>query len=48
MFSENGFSSIREVAPPEEPELFLKESEPCQTGPNKLQLLFLKPVSKEL
>jgi hypothetical protein len=31
---ENGFSSIRKAAPPEEqePEPFLKEPEPCQTS----------------
>jgi hypothetical protein len=32
---QNGFSSIKKAAPPEEPEpeTFLEESEPCQTGP---------------
>jgi len=32
---QNGSSSTRETAPPEkpEPELFLVEPEPCQTGP---------------
>jgi hypothetical protein len=34
-FSENGSSSTRKAAPPEEPELepFWEEPEPCQTGP---------------
>jgi hypothetical protein len=32
---QNGFGSIRKAAPPEEPEPepFLEEPEPCQTGP---------------
>ena len=39
---QNGSSSTREAAPPEkpEPELFLEESEPCQTDPksNRLEI----------
>jgi hypothetical protein len=30
---QNGSNSTREVTPPAEPELFLEEPEPCQTGP---------------
>ena len=38
----NGFNFTREVAPPEkpEPELFLEEPEPCQTGPNYFAAYF--------
>ena len=34
--SQNSSSSTREAAPPEKPELFLKEPELCQTGPNRV------------
>jgi hypothetical protein len=30
---QNGFSSTRKATPPEKPEPFLEEPEPCQTGP---------------
>jgi len=29
---QNDFSSTKKVVPPEEPEPFLKEPKPCQTG----------------
>jgi len=47
---QNDFSSTKEVAPPEEPEPepFLKEPKPCQTGPKPALATRYQPVSSTI
>ena len=39
---QNGSSSIRKTDLPKEPELFLEEAKPCQTGPNSPMLIGIR------
>ena len=49
IFSKNGFSSTKKAVPPEElePELFLKESKPCQTDPLSMGGTAIREESEE-